>query len=310
MIGGGVDVWGVALCTLILGAATCALSALFWFTAEPLLELDPEGGGDFSRGDVGQCGVVSLDAFALFGGLGSFDTASETAPPCSCGTLAADSARCIAAADGCVEMRVEGGCGRVGEVFLDVFGLVPFDDDVIGTRLLDGCFRSVGVGPAAGVDGLRDSSPGSAGMSSRLLLCSVPGAALAIFSLPWVVCHTAKAGERVTHMRLSCLVFASRSTGCVCRSRSEESYASQIPERPAPCLNEDTRNGSNVGTVVSAVKRTRQGGTSVSIEETRATKVWKGKAKSSSPLVCSGAVVGGAAQERTAERGTTRKRGH
>lgn len=68
------------------------------------------GGGLFNRGEGGHCGVVSPEAGpALFGPAreGSFDTASVTAPPApaeSCGTLLAESARCIAAAEGCEEL--------------------------------------------------------------------------------------------------------------------------------------------------------------------------------------------------------------
>lgn len=67
--------------------------------------------------------------------------------------MAAESARCIAAAEGCVDMGVVKDCGRlsfrIGELFRDVCGLEPADGDDRGTRLLDGCFRNVG---GAGVD--------------------------------------------------------------------------------------------------------------------------------------------------------------
>lgn len=67
-----------------------------------------EGGGLFSRGEAGHCGVVSREAgLALFGParVGKFDTASATAPPPaeSCGTLLADRAVSIAAGEGCDE---------------------------------------------------------------------------------------------------------------------------------------------------------------------------------------------------------------
>ena len=91
----------------MLGGA--AASGFFCAVAEPLRELVPEGGGDFKRGDVGQCGVLSSDAPALLGALGSFETPSGTGPACKLGTFAADNALCIAAAEGCVEMGVESG---------------------------------------------------------------------------------------------------------------------------------------------------------------------------------------------------------
>lgn len=71
--------------------------------ADPRRELGPDGGGDLSRGDIGHCGVVSPEATALFCARpGSLATASLTVEPfdCSCGTLDADNARCMAAADG------------------------------------------------------------------------------------------------------------------------------------------------------------------------------------------------------------------
>lgn len=67
-------------------------SAFFAAADDPRLELGPEGGGDFSRGDIGHCGVVSPLALVLLFGL---DTLAESAavPLCSAGTLAAESAR-------------------------------------------------------------------------------------------------------------------------------------------------------------------------------------------------------------------------
>jgi len=82
--------------------------------------------------------------------LGSLDTASVTAPPGNCGTLLADNALCIAAADGCVE-KLGGPEGReslrMGDVFREVRGLAPADgDEECGSRLLEDCLRRVGGG--------------------------------------------------------------------------------------------------------------------------------------------------------------------
>ena len=144
---GGVEVSGVAPVTLILGAAVA--SAFFCATAEFLRELAADGGGDFSRGDSGHCGVVSPEPAALLCCLGSFDTASDMEPCCSCGTAAADKALWIAAAEGCVDIGVVRGPGllslRIGEVFREVRGLVPAGDAVCGIRLPEGVFRSCGI---------------------------------------------------------------------------------------------------------------------------------------------------------------------
>lgn len=116
---------------------------------EFLLEFDTDGGGDFSLGEVGQRGVVSPDAPPFFCTLGSLETASDTPPAGNCGAFAADSALCIAAAEGCVEGGLERGCCRlslrIGEVLRDVRGLAPADDVVVGTRLLDVCFCNGGA---------------------------------------------------------------------------------------------------------------------------------------------------------------------
>lgn len=141
---------------LVSGFFCCAVE-------DPLLELgpDPDGGGDFNRGDVGQCGVVSPDPVPPFGALGRRDTASDTPPACNCGAFAADSALCMAAADGWVEMGVERGCGRLsfrtGEVLRDVRGLVPANGEPTGRRLLDGCFRNGGGCIADAIDDFRGS---------------------------------------------------------------------------------------------------------------------------------------------------------
>lgn len=151
--GGGVVDCGVAFCTLIVGAAAGA-SAFFAVVAEPRLEFGPEGGGDFNRGDIGHCGVVSPLAPVL---LFCLDTlpASFVPPPCSAGTFAADSALWIAAAEGCVDIGVVRGCGllslRIGEVFLDVRGLVPAEAEGVVTSPPDNCFLSGGGAAVVGV---------------------------------------------------------------------------------------------------------------------------------------------------------------
>lgn len=125
-VGGGVLFCGVALCTLIEGGL--ATSTLFKVDDDPLLELGPDGGGDLRRGETGHCGVLSPLVLELFPALGALP-ASPFAPPGSAGTFAADRARCIAAAEGCVAMGVVTGCGllslRMGEVLREVSGLEP-----------------------------------------------------------------------------------------------------------------------------------------------------------------------------------------
>lgn len=146
---------GVALCTLILGGGPTSgddvLDPSPFFAAAPtaalpLLELTAEGGGLFKRGETGHCGVLSPDEPPL---PCSLDTASVTAPPPdNCGTLLADNALCIAAADGCVE-KLGGPEGReslrMGDVLREVRGLAPADgEEECGSRLLEDCLRSVG----------------------------------------------------------------------------------------------------------------------------------------------------------------------
>ena len=89
--GDGVDVCGVELCTLMTGTDSTFLGAM----AEPLLLLVADGGGDFKRGEIGHCGVVSPDPGpVLFVDRGNLETASVTeVVDCNCGTLAADKAR-------------------------------------------------------------------------------------------------------------------------------------------------------------------------------------------------------------------------
>ena len=124
-------------------------SAIFGTPAEPRLELVADAGGDFIRGDIGHCGVLSPDPPpALRLARGSLDTASVTGPERSCGALAADSALWIAAADGCVDLLPPRGCGRLslrmGELLREFSGLVPDGEDE-GSRLLDRCLRSCGA---------------------------------------------------------------------------------------------------------------------------------------------------------------------
>ena len=85
--------------------------AELWFRcSEFLLEIGAEGGGDFTRGDrVPVEGVLSAFATVLEVDLGSLETASVTGPGWSCGTLVADKARWIAAAEGVLCVVVIGG---------------------------------------------------------------------------------------------------------------------------------------------------------------------------------------------------------
>ena len=150
--GGGVDDCGVAFCTLMVGAGVP--SAFFAVVDDPRLELAPEGGGDFSLGDIGHCGVVSPLAPELLFGLEAL-VASVDAVPWRVGTFAADNARCMAAADGWVEMGVVRGCGllsfRIGDVFLDVLGLVPAEVEDVVTSPPDSRFRNGGAVAVVGV---------------------------------------------------------------------------------------------------------------------------------------------------------------
>lgn len=167
---GGVAPLGVAPCTLILGNTTGAdgfvgveadpeSSTFFPATEARLACLEATrvaGGGLFNRGEVGHCGVVSPEAGpALFAPTreGSFDTASDTAPPApaeSCGTLLAESARCIAAADGCDELelldRAPGRPSlRMGDGLREVLGLEVEDcEEEVGSIEAECCLRNVG----------------------------------------------------------------------------------------------------------------------------------------------------------------------
>jgi len=61
------------------------MSAFFCATVEPLLELLADGGGDFNRGEMGHCGVMSpeLGPPTFFADLGSRETGSAAAPDCN-----------------------------------------------------------------------------------------------------------------------------------------------------------------------------------------------------------------------------------
>lgn len=80
----------------------------------------------------------------LFGALGNFETPSATPVACNCGVFAADNARCIAAADGCDELGLDSGCGRlsfrIGDVLREVLGLA---DGLCWTQLFEGCFFNI-----------------------------------------------------------------------------------------------------------------------------------------------------------------------
>lgn len=97
--------------------------------------------------------MESADATLLFGPRGSLDTASDTGLLCccNCGTLDADSARCMAAAEGWVD-SVEVNVGvlsfRSGDVLREVRGLCPAEGDAAAwaSAVEDG-FLSVDVEP-------------------------------------------------------------------------------------------------------------------------------------------------------------------
>ena len=122
---------------------------------------------------------------------GRRETASVTDPvDCSCGTFAADSARCIAAADGCVAIGVVKVVGllslRCGEVLREVCGLEPADGEaLVGRRLLDRCFRRGGAVAAVGVE---DADiclcPGSFFFEAELSSAPVAFSACALLPLP------------------------------------------------------------------------------------------------------------------------------
>lgn len=100
---------GVEVCTIILG-----VDAPRWFS-ESLLALTDDGGGDFNLGDCGHVGVLSPDPAAERGCIfGNLETASVTEPAGNCGTLVADKALWMAAADGTVPVGVDKAAGRCG----------------------------------------------------------------------------------------------------------------------------------------------------------------------------------------------------
>jgi hypothetical protein len=88
---------GVDRCTTMLGASV-GISGFFCERKESRRKLD--GGGDLSRGDTGQDGVVSPDGTLLLCVRGSLEDGSEGLEGWSWGVAAAERARCIAAADG------------------------------------------------------------------------------------------------------------------------------------------------------------------------------------------------------------------
>lgn len=94
-----VDDVGVAFCTTIFGGTA---SFLFCARSESLLLAD--GGGDLSLGLTGHEGVVaSLGVFVLEpprAGRAMRDAGSTAGAGCSCGAVAAESARWMAAAEG------------------------------------------------------------------------------------------------------------------------------------------------------------------------------------------------------------------
>lgn len=171
-IGGGTALpVGVAPRMLILGGAGGAddvavddvfegpASSAFFPTTDAipacLPETRDEGGGLFNRGEAGHCGVVSPEAGpALFGPAraGNLDTASVTAPPEeSWGTLLADKALWMAAAEGCDEKELlDKAPGRlslrIGDVLREVLGLeVVEGDEEDGSSDAECCLRNVGV---------------------------------------------------------------------------------------------------------------------------------------------------------------------
>jgi hypothetical protein len=67
---------------------------------------DLVGGGDLRRGDTGHDGELSPDGPPIFTlcDRGSLEGGSEVGAGCNWGVVAAESARCIAAADGMVPL--------------------------------------------------------------------------------------------------------------------------------------------------------------------------------------------------------------
>lgn len=233
------DDWGVAFCTLIVGAAVD--SAFLTAFEDVRLELAPDGGGDFSLGDIGHCGVVSPLAPELLFGLEAL-AASVGAPPCSVGTLAADNARCIAAAEGWVEMGVVRGCGllslRIGDVFLDVLGLVPAEVEDVVTSPPDSRFRNGGAAAVVGVVACEDAV-----LVSLVLRRGAELFAVAMFAASGVSAWPA-AAELLPEACSSGLLFAMswdvRKKKCVCGNPLFAHYTwqqSAMPSGHASCFN-------------------------------------------------------------------------
>ena len=91
--------------------------------------LPSDGGGDFSRGETGHWGAASpmapvIERRGVADGV-SVAEAAETGV--NRGVVAAERARCIAAAEGCVEGVFVRGCGRKGDVLREVRGLAVAD---------------------------------------------------------------------------------------------------------------------------------------------------------------------------------------
>ena len=97
-------VGGVGVSTVMGGASS------FLLLREFRLDMGAEGGGDLMRGENWPvAGVAGSEVGMVREVRGSFAvTASVTAPGCSCGTLVAESARWMAAAEGipCADGRL------------------------------------------------------------------------------------------------------------------------------------------------------------------------------------------------------------
>ena len=79
-------------------------------SASAVLRDEFDGGGDRTRGDVGQAGEAGPDLLAP----SDFAASSTPSTPGNNWALGADSARCIAAADGTVEAVLPGPLTLVG----------------------------------------------------------------------------------------------------------------------------------------------------------------------------------------------------
>ena len=98
---------GEELCTTMAGVVEGS-DFLIWERSEFVRERErpssPEGGGDLKRGDIGQRGVLSpeLEADVDFKGRGALAMSDEADADGTSGTLEADRARLMAAAEGVV----------------------------------------------------------------------------------------------------------------------------------------------------------------------------------------------------------------